>query len=442
MPDGGFAGGRVPPFRGRRKQKKTRQVEMQGRAQNTGAAKRFAAMVATNALGAFNENFFKEAAMLVAIAAGKSYLQGYSTMIFAFPFLLFAAPAGWLADRFPKRRVIIGVKLFEVMAMSTGAYGLYTGNWTLIFIMASLMATQGVIFSPAINGSIPELFPDGYIVKANAIMTVAVLSAILAGVAGAGFALGRKEAVWSGGPQGRTLVMFIAIGVTIAGFLFSVGVPGFPAAAPRKKFPWRGPAATLAELYRFRKDRLLAIAVATDAFVYVLGSLQIQVINQLGLWQLRAGETLTGLMVVAQLVGFGIGGFVSSLFARGAGWHRALSPGAGLMALSMGLIPAASGLAPLQRLYAFLALFIAAGAGGGMLLVACRSFIQVRATAAERGTVLAAANFAIFGGIMLSGPLANLMNKHILPTTSYGAMGAVALLASGFLYVLLKNPAR
>lgn len=413
-------------------------IKMRGRLPHTGP--RFAAMVATNALGAFNENFFKEAAMLLAIATGKGYLQGYGTMIFTFPFLIFAAPAGWLADRFPKRRVIIGVKLFEVIAMSAGAYGLYAGNWTLIFIMASLMATQGVIFSPAINGTIPELFPDEHVTRANAVMTVAVLSAILGGVAGAGFALGRRQAVWSGGPHGRTLVMLVVIGFTVAGFLFSLGVPGFPAASARKKFPWRGPAATLSELNAFRRDKLLAIAVATNVFVYLLGSLQIQFINELGLSQLRAGETLTGLLVVAQLVGFGIGGFASSMLAGGPRWHRVLSPGAGFMALSMGLMPAATGLPPPERIHAFLVLLLAAGAGGGMLLVACRSFIQVRAAAVERGTVLAAANFAIFGGVMLSGPLANLMNGYLLPTTSYGLMGVSALLASAALHFLLAGP--
>jgi acyl-[acyl-carrier-protein]-phospholipid O-acyltransferase/long-chain-fatty-acid--[acyl-carrier-protein] ligase len=362
-------------------------------------------------------------------------------MVFTLPFLLFAAPAGWLADRFPKRRVIVGVRLFEVAAMSIGAYGLYSGNWTLIFIMASLMATQSVVFSPAINGSIPELFPKERVPKANAIMMVAVLSAILIGVAGAGFALGRKQGVWSGGPQGRELVMFIAIAVSVLGFLSSLGVPGFPAASPGKKFPWRGPAHTLQQLYAFRRDRLLFAAIIANVFVYMIGSLEIQVINQLGLKQLHAGEVVTGLMVVAQLVGFGLGGSVSSLLSRGSGWYRAVPSGAVVMALSMGFISAIPLLPPHERMQAFFILFVAAGAGGGLILVASNSFIQVHAATDVRGTVLAAANFAIFGGILVSGPLANTLNKYILPTTSYGIMGAVSLLVAGLFYLFFKRPA-
>ncbi|MDA8091426.1 MAG: MFS transporter [Nitrospiraceae bacterium] len=398
---------------------------------------RFIAMVATSSLGSFNENFFKEAAMLVAIEAGKGYLQGYGTMVFTLPFLLFAAPAGWLADRFPKGRVIIGVKLFEVFAMSIGAYGLYTGNWTLIFIMASLMATQSVISSPAMNGFIPELFPEDIVTKANAIMTVLVLCAILAGVAGAGFTLGWKGCLWSGAPHGRRLVMLIAIATTVAGFFSSLGVPRFPAAYGKKKFPWQGPVDTLKALHSISLDRLMAITVAVNVLTYALGSLQIQIINQLGLWQLHAGETMTGLMIVAELTGFGAGGFVSNILARGARWYRVLWPGMAFMAASMCLIAFVPLLPVRWRMNILFVLFFAAGAGGGMLLVACKSFIQVRAADATRGTVLAAVNFAIYAGILLSGPAANFLNADITPTTSYGILGLVSLLSAVTLFFLL-----
>ncbi len=399
-------------------------------------------MVATSALGAFNENFFKEAAMLVAIEAGKGYLQGYGTMVFTLPFILFAAPAGWLADRLSKGRVIIGVKLFEVFAMSLGAYGLYTGNWPLLFTMASLMATQSVISSPAMNGSIPELFPEELVRKANAIMTVLVLSAILAGVAGAGFTLGWKGGIWSGTPHGRQLVMFIAVAATVAGFLASLGVPRFPAAYREKRFPWKGPIYTLKALYDISFDRLLAVTVAVNVLTYALGSLQIQIINQLGLWQLHAGETVTGLMIVAELAGFGAGGFASNLAARGSRWYRVLWPAMGSMAGSMCLIAAVPLLTGPWRLRMFFALFFAAGAAGGMLLVACKSFIQVRAADSTRGTTLAAVNFAIYSGILLSGPAANLLNSHILPTTSYGILGFFSLLSAIVLFFLLGKKSR
>ncbi|MHC4294213.1 MAG: hypothetical protein ACYSTL_01365, partial [Planctomycetota bacterium] len=61
---------------------------------------KFAAMAATYCLGVFNDGFFRQSVMLIAVAAGHKALQGYVMAVFTLPYLLFAAPAGWLADRF------------------------------------------------------------------------------------------------------------------------------------------------------------------------------------------------------------------------------------------------------------------------------------------------------------------------------------------------------
>jgi MFS family permease len=82
---------------------------------------KFAAMAATYFLGAFNDNFYKQAMMLIAIASGKPEFQGYAAVVFTLPFVIFAAPAGWMADRFSKRKVVIWSKVLELAAMIFGA---------------------------------------------------------------------------------------------------------------------------------------------------------------------------------------------------------------------------------------------------------------------------------------------------------------------------------
>ena len=57
-------------------------------------ANRFPAMVATYCLGVMNDNFFKQAACLIAISAGLAQLQGIGGIIFTIPWLIFAAPGG------------------------------------------------------------------------------------------------------------------------------------------------------------------------------------------------------------------------------------------------------------------------------------------------------------------------------------------------------------
>ena len=124
---------------------------------------KFIAMAATYCLGVFNDNYFKQAAMLMAVSAGLSGLQGTATVLFALPFILFSSSAGWLADRFPKRGVVIATKALELAAMLIGAVGVIMTSWTCILAMVFLMGWQSTLFSPALNGAIPELYPAEYV---------------------------------------------------------------------------------------------------------------------------------------------------------------------------------------------------------------------------------------------------------------------------------------
>ena len=132
---------------------------------------------------------FRQATLLLAVSAGKVEFQQYAIMLFGLPYLLFAAPAGWLADRFSKRRIVIGAKALEVAAMICGAIGVCTNTWGLMFAMVGLMGLQSAIFSPSLSGSIPELYPPSYVTAANAKLRVATTGAILLGIGLAGIVL-------------------------------------------------------------------------------------------------------------------------------------------------------------------------------------------------------------------------------------------------------------
>ena len=72
--------------------------------------KQAAALGASYTLGTFNDNFFKQAALLLAVSLGYSGFQAWGTFLFALPFVLFSAWAGWLADRFPKKYLVTAAK--------------------------------------------------------------------------------------------------------------------------------------------------------------------------------------------------------------------------------------------------------------------------------------------------------------------------------------------
>jgi acyl-[acyl-carrier-protein]-phospholipid O-acyltransferase/long-chain-fatty-acid--[acyl-carrier-protein] ligase len=389
---------------------------------------RFGAMALAYFLGVFNDNYYKQAILILAVGAGLVRLQGLVIIVFTLPFLVLAAPAGWVADRFPKRTVVIASKWTELLAVLVGAVGLCAGHWPLIFAMLGIMGAQATFFSPALNGSIPELFPEEQVVRANGILRMLVTLAILSGIALAGITLDLSGTGPLGLERGRLALGAGVVLVAVVGLIASYGVLRRPAADPRAPFPWTGPLVTLRDLLRIREDRLLGFAVAACVFIWFAGSLQVLLINPLGLRQLALSKSLTSALIVAQLLGIGVGGLLSGRWAVGPRWHRVLAPSAAAMGLVMVATAGLPWLPPGSRLPAAFLLMGLVGVFGGLFLIPVESFIQTRPEPARRGAVLAAANFVEFAGILLSGPISNYLNARWTPTFSFGLVGVLSLL--------------
>lgn len=359
-------------------------------------------MASTYCMGVFNDNFFKQASCLLAIYIGRAELQGTITIIFTLPWLLFAAPAGWLADRFPKRGVVIAAKALELLAMLLGAVGILTVQWTLVMVMMFLMALQSTIFSPALNGSIPELYPRTYVLQANSILKLVTTCSILLGIIFGGMALAVKQPLF-GVPAGRVIIAAVVVVVAFGGWLVSLFVPRRPAADVAARFPWAGPVQTLKQLLHMRRDRLLWIVVLLDSFVWFVAVFQVLTVNQLGKRQFGLNEAQTSYLLVSELAGVAVGGAIIGRVCTGLRWFRLLVPATAGLAILTGLIAAMDLLPSGLHLPWVIGGLLLAGVSGGMLLVPLESFFQVRPDPHEKGAVIAAANFAGFFAMMLAG---------------------------------------
>ncbi len=388
---------------------------------------KFAAMAGAYSLGVFNDNFFRQAAILLAGVAGKGRIM----MLFALPYVLLAPQAGWFADRFSKRRVVIGAKVMEVAAMIIGALGVWMLNWPLILIMTFMMALQSCVFGPALNGSIPELYPPEYVNKANAILKAAVTVCILIGVGVSGAVLSIP-----GGsplpevPAGRFYVGLAVIAISVIGLVVSFRTVRRPAADPSQPFPKKATWEILVRLKEIHRDRLLFVVVMIDTFIWAFGSLMILVVAAWEDRQFHLSELNISMLTATQLIGVAIGGGLASRLDMTGRWHKVLAPaaaGLGLILLAVGAVPIVGVSARLPSLYA---LMVLAGIAVGLLMIPCESFIQIRPSPQRKGAVIAAANFAIFSGILLSGPAADLLNAHLDPSVSLTMVGGICLIVS------------
>jgi len=413
------------------------------KAQIRQARGKFAAMAGAYSLGVFNDNFFKEAAIFLALDAGIGEMRGIAMALLALPYVLFASYCGWLADRFSKRSIVIGAKALEVAAMICGAVGVVTLNWWLIMAMVFLMGWQSAIFSPALNGSIPELYPASFVTAANARIKVVTTAAILLGMVLAGYALDVKSAQSSqtGGITflARTVSAVGVLVVAVLGLMVSFGVPKRPAASPKAAFPRAGPVDTVKQLIRIHKDSLLAKIVWADVFIWSVGSLQLLIISKLGTDQLHLSRGMTSNLKFSMLGGSAVGGLIAPRIAVGRRWYRVLVPSCVALSVLVLAVPAVPYLPrDLQAPVLFVVLGLA-GIAGGIFMIPCESFIQVRADPEEKGAVIAAANFAIFCGIMLSGLLIYALDKVMAPTTFFASIALVSVPVAVWLHVALRR---
>src|SRR5687768_3751897 len=111
----------------------------------------------------------------------QSFVMALGTFALALPALLLAAPAGFLADRFSKRQVMVACKTAEVAAVGVGLLGVVLGNITLIFVALGLLGVVTTLFVPAKIGAIPEILDARYLSKANGLFQLATIVAMVVG---------------------------------------------------------------------------------------------------------------------------------------------------------------------------------------------------------------------------------------------------------------------
>ena len=400
----------------------------------------FPAMAATYCLGVFNDNYFKQAAMLLAVSLGLNQLQGWATMLFALPFILFSAPGGWCADKFSKKKVIVASKVVEVAAMIVGGAGLLFVSWPCILAMVFLMGLQSAFFSPALNGAIPEIFPVEKVPKVNAILKLVTTLAILAGIAFAGISLDQKwmplarvhELVASVPSFGVMLVAIVAVIVSALGLFASFAISPRPAAGGKKAFPWTGPFRSISDIAEICRDRHFLLAILGDAWFYGLASLVVLYINTLGLAQFGFSQTKTSLLSVMLMLGVCFGSFLAAKLVSMDRWARFT----GLSALGMGIglmLASASVFVGESIRFAWLAvMFSITGAAGGMFIIPIATLLQVRPAESEKGRVLGAGSFLTFSAIMGVGFLFSLVGDLGKPTFALLFLGGIATVVALF----------
>ena len=196
------------------------------------ATRRFMPLFMTQFLGAFNDNFFKSAlVMLITYRLGDAagvdprVLVNAAAGVFILPFFLFAAPASDLADRYDRSRLMRAVKLAEIVVMAGAAAGflLYgmegkqgASLWLLLAVLF-LMGAQSTFFSPAKYSILPQHLEEDELIAGNGLIQMGTYLAILTGTIAGGLMILREGGLWQVGA--------LAVAIAAAGWFTSLFIP-------------------------------------------------------------------------------------------------------------------------------------------------------------------------------------------------------------------------
>src|SRR6266852_6883632 len=150
--------------------------------------RRFLPLFVTQFLGALNDNFFKNALVILVtyrlaqqVGLNGQILVTAAAGLFILPFFLFSATAGFLADKFEKRRLILAVKIAEIVFMAIAVAGFTSGHVVLLFTVLFLMGVHSTFFGPIKYGILPAHLAPDELLAGNALIEAATFLAILIG---------------------------------------------------------------------------------------------------------------------------------------------------------------------------------------------------------------------------------------------------------------------
>jgi len=390
--------------------------------------RRFLPFFITQFLGAFNDNLFKNALLVIIVSAGVSatasstnFLTNLAAGLFILPYFLFSTTAGQLADKYDKSWLIRRVKFAEIIIMLVGCIALYNTNIVLMMSVLFLLGVQSAFFGPIKYSIIPQHLSAAELMAGNALVGMGTFVSILLGTLLGGWLITYEfGTVWVGA---------LAVVIAMAGWWSSCQIPFAPAdkgdiiiSLNPVREAWRN-------LGFARENMTVFYCILGISWFWLFGGSFLTQVPNFAITVLQGHPTLISVLLAAFIIGVAIG---SILCAKVSG--QQVEPGLiplgaiGLTVFSADIFfssgayqlanLSANGVTPFQflGLNGGIRVFIdllAIGMFGGIFIVPLYAMVQSRTPSNKRARVIAANN--VFNAIfMVSGALIGIVCLSIL----------------------------
>lgn len=279
-------------------------------------SKRFLPLFITQFLGAFNDNIFKNALVILITysvvdnaALSPQIMVTIAAGIFILPFFLFSATAGQLSDKYDKSKLICIVKFFEVLLMIGASVGFYIDSINFLLFILFLMGTQSAFFGPLKYGILPDQLVEKELVGGNALIQTGTFVSILVGTILGGLLILTDH--------GITIISVLVISIALIGLISSFFIPSTQAAAPELTIKYNLFTETHAIIQHIQKDPIVFRAILGISWFWLFGATFLSQLPTFTKDIIGGNEQVVTLFLAIFSIGIGIGSLFCNKLLKG-----------------------------------------------------------------------------------------------------------------------------
>ncbi len=405
------------------------------------ATRRFAALFWCQFLSALNDNFVKNALVILILfkigeAEGAS-LVALAGAVLVFPFFLLSGLGGEWADKYDKAEVAEWLKRFEIPIALVAAAGFWFNSVPVLFVALAGFGVMAALFGPIKYGILPALLDKKEISAGNALVESATFAAILIGTIAGGLMVSPEATAWE--------LPVAVIAMSVLCWLAARMIPKVGASAPDLQVTKNPFVSTFALLSELKADPKLWRGGLISSWFWLVGAVALSLLPVLLKSDINGAQSVITFGLAVFTVGIAIGSMLAAKASKMRPNMALVPVGVFLMALACfdlawtasGLTPAAAPLdvtgflASLSGIRLSLGLFVLALAGG-LFIVPAFAAVQLWARDDHKARVIAACNvlsaaFMVTASLVLAG----LQWAGLGSSALFLILGAANLVATG-----------
>jgi 1-acyl-sn-glycerol-3-phosphate acyltransferase len=368
--------------------------------------RRFLPFFTVQALGAFNDNVYRQAIIGLLFWLGvtseeRTTYTNLAPALFILPYFLFSSLAGQVAEKLEKQRLIRITTAMEIGIMALAAVGFLTGNMAVLLVALFATGVQSTLFGPVKYSILPAVLKPEELTGGNGLVEMGTSISILIGMIFGGLIF---QVAGTHGPLAAAASVVV---LAIAGNLVSRAIPRVEASAPDLRINWNLLRESLAIWRLTRKQLAVRNAILGVSWFWFIGTVLTAQLPTYAEINLGAPERTTSLYIFALAlfsVGVGVGSLLcEKLSARTVEIGLVPLGAFGISACMLDLYFARSGAAPVAGLS--IMQFLRESGGGriafdltgigffaGLFIVPLFALVQSRTPKHELSRVIAGLN--------------------------------------------------